>query len=43
MDTRKCNKNFIKYLLEPNYYNSEKIKVHYSEVNGEWNIENKKV
>ncbi len=36
-------KNFIKYLLEPNYYNSEKIKVHYSEVNGEWNIENKSV
>lgn len=34
-------KDFIKYLLEPNYYNSEKIKVHYSEVNGEWNIENK--
>lgn len=36
-------KDFIKYLLEPNYYNSEKIKVHYSEVNGEWNIENKSV
>ena len=36
-------KDFIKYLLEPNYYNSEKIKVHYSEVNGEWNIENKSI
>ena len=36
-------KDFIKYLLEPNYYNSERIKVHYSEVNGEWNIENKSI
>ena len=36
-------KDFIKYLLEPSYYNSERIKVHYSDVNGEWNIENKSI
>ena len=36
-------RDFIIYLLEPSYYCSDRIKVHYSELNGEWNIENKGV
>ena len=34
-------KDFIRYLLNPNYYTDRNIKVHYMESTSEWNIEGK--
>ena len=34
-------KDFIRYLLNPNYYTGRNIKVHYMESTSEWNIEGK--